>query len=389
MWITNRNIATSDRHVSGEGHPPSGVATNPDAVHVRDFLFVRYSAPCRAPLRAHGTVRRSEHRREADVRLGFGGVGLGSAGGGRSVGTDVRLVEEAVDLGVTVFDTAAAYGYGASERILGDALRRRRDEVVLATKGGYVFRERSAPEQAARRLAASGLRRLRRPGAPGGGGGTGTAGAYRDHDLSPSHLRAAVEGSLRRLRTDHIDLYQLHGPPDVLPGVFDELVDLRTSGKVLAFGIGAESVASAAAWLAVPAVSCVQIPFGVLDPEATGQLFPLLADRPTDVWARGVLGGGLLALAGRGPEAVADDPKAPTIDALRRIGEDAGLGLDELAIAFVRSFSPPVSTMLVGITSQEHLHRNVALMAAPPPDDVVTLVRAVAASARKAPRAGA
>jgi hypothetical protein len=48
-----------------------------------------------------------------------------------------------------------------------------------------------------------------------------------------------------------------------------------------------------------------------------------------------------------------------------------------------------VSTMLVGITSQEHLHRNVALMAAPPPDDVVTLVRAVAASARKAPRAGA
>jgi aryl-alcohol dehydrogenase-like predicted oxidoreductase len=321
------------------------------------------------------------------MRLGFGGVGLGSAGGGRSKGADVRLVEEAVDLGVTVFDTAAAYGDGASERILGDALRRRRDEVVLATKGGYVFRERSAPEQAARRLAARGLRRLPRRGAGAEAGPARPGGSYREHDLSPSYLRAAVEGSLRRLRTDRIDLYQLHGPPEVLPGVFDELVDLRTSGKVLAFGIGAETVASAAAWLAVPAVSCVQIPFGVLDPEATDELFPLLANRPTDVWARGVLGGGLLALAGRDPAAVAGDPKAPTIDALRRITEDTGLALDELAIAFVRS-SSEVSTMLVGITSREHLHRNISLIAATPPDDVVARVHAVAAAGKEAPRAG-
>jgi aryl-alcohol dehydrogenase-like predicted oxidoreductase len=205
--------------------------------------------------------------------------------------------------------------------------------------------------------------------------------------MSPSYLRGAVEGSLRRLRTDRIDLYQLHGPSDVLPGVFDELVDLRTSGKVLAFGIGAESVASAAAWLSVPAVSCVQIPFGVLDPEATDELFPLLAERPTEVWARGVLGGGLLALAQRDPAAVADDPKAPTIEALGRIADDSGFGLDELAIAFVRSASA-VSTMLVGITSREHLHRNIALMAATPPDDVVARVRAVAESG-KASRGGA
>src|SRR5262245_56844856 len=98
----------------------------------------------------------------ATMRLGFGCVGLGSAGGGRAIGADVRLVQEAIDRGLSGFDTAAAYGAGASERVLGDALRRRRDEVVVATKGGYVFRERAAPEQAARRVAASVLRRLPR-----------------------------------------------------------------------------------------------------------------------------------------------------------------------------------------------------------------------------------
>ncbi len=314
------------------------------------------------------------------MRLGFGGVGLGSAGGGRSVAADVRLVQEAVELGVTVFDTAAAYGSGASERVLGDALRSRRDEVVLATKGGYVFRERTAPEQAARRLAAGVVRRLPRRGTSGGHAVASGNDAYRQRDLSPHHLRACVEGSLRRLRTDRIDLFQLHGPQEVDPDVFDELVDLRTSGKVLAFGIGAESVAVAVEWLAVPAVSCVQIPFGVLDPEAAAELFPLLATRPTDVWARGVLGGGLLALAARDPDAAAGDPKAPTIDALRAVADDTGFGLDQLAVGFVRSHAA-VSTMLVGISSPAHLRRNVDLMAtAPLADEIVTRLEAVAAA---------
>src|SRR4051812_9318058 len=81
------------------------------------------------------------------VRLGFGCVNLGSAGGGRSVRSDVRLVREALDLGVRTFDTADAYGKGTSERILGRALRGRRDDAFVATKGGYLFRERTGPEQ--------------------------------------------------------------------------------------------------------------------------------------------------------------------------------------------------------------------------------------------------
>jgi D-threo-aldose 1-dehydrogenase len=332
-------------------------------------------------------AQRANPRPVRRMRLGVGCVNLGSAGG-RSTRADVRLVHEAIDLGIGVFDTADAYGNGASERVLGRALASSRDDVVIATKGGYLFRERTGVEQGARRVAGAVLRRASRRVPVGAGTPSGSTGSYRQRDLSASHLRAAVEGSLRRLRTDRIDLYQLHGPQEVEADLFDELVDLRTAGKVLAFGIGAESVAAAVAWLAVPAVACVQVPFGVLDPEAASLLFPLLAERPAEVWARGVLGGGLLAAAERDPAAAAADPKAPTIDALRRLATETGVGIDELAVDFVRTY-PSVSTILVGISSSAHLRRNLALMTAPPPDDdVVAGIRAIAGSAPGAPVVG-
>ena len=98
------------------------------------------------------------------MTLGFGCVNLGSASSGRSTRDDVRLVREAVDLGVRRFDTADVYGSGASERTLGRALATRRDEVFVATKGGYVFRERTGAEQAARRIVGA-ARARRRAGA--------------------------------------------------------------------------------------------------------------------------------------------------------------------------------------------------------------------------------
>jgi aryl-alcohol dehydrogenase-like predicted oxidoreductase len=300
------------------------------------------------------------------MRLGFGCVSLGSAGRGGSRRADIALVRQAIDLGVTVFDTADVYGAGASERILGRALGRRRGDVMIATKGGYLFRERSVLEQRARRAVATVGRGLvgRRSGLGHPGGGHG----YDARDDSPHHLRTAVEASLRRLRTDHIDVYQLHGPRDVHSGLFEELADLRRAGKVGAFGVGAESVAAARQWLDVPGVAMVQLPFGVLDPEAADEVLVPARTAGVEVWARGVLGGGLIERTQRDPSAIADDPKAPVLAALRDVAARTGRGLDELAVAFVRSF-PAVSTVLFGISSTDHLHRNIALMAAPVPDD--------------------
>jgi D-threo-aldose 1-dehydrogenase len=298
------------------------------------------------------------------MRLGLGCVGLGSASGA-GWRHDVRLVEEAVDRGVNVFDTADAYGGGMSERVLGRGLRRRRADVVVATKVGYRFRDRSRSEQSMRRAAAPALERLRRPA---DGSATETSprlsgGSYRDQDFSPVYLRQAVDSSLRRLDTDYIDVLQLHGPTQVCASVLDDLRDLIDAGKVRKFGIGAESVAVAAKAVATPQLEVVQLPFGVLDPEAA-ELFGLAAGRP-EIWARGVLGGGLLKAAASDPRTVRADPKWPRINALLGLSRREGLMIDELAVGFVRA-SLEISTLLLGMTTSEHLSRNIELMETPP-----------------------
>lgn len=119
----------------------------------------------------------------------------------------VRAVRRALDLGVTLFDTADTYGAGHGERILGRALAGRRDEAVIATKWGYTFDERS--RQA-----------------------TG-------EDASPGYLRRAVVDSLRRLGTDRIDLYQLHLgdlPAPRAEALVGTLEDLVADGLVRAYG---------------------------------------------------------------------------------------------------------------------------------------------------------
>ena len=95
------------------------------------------------------------------VRVGLGCVNLGSSTG-TSERAGVRLVHAALDAGITLFDTADAYGAGASERVLGRALRGRREGVEIATKGGYCFEQRSMLEQRVRRLAAPAIAGLRR-----------------------------------------------------------------------------------------------------------------------------------------------------------------------------------------------------------------------------------
>jgi aryl-alcohol dehydrogenase-like predicted oxidoreductase len=122
----------------------------------------------------------------------------------------IRAIQRALDLGITFFDTADAYGCGHSERVLGQAVAGRRDQVVIATKFGLLFNEET------------------REGA--------------GNNASPSYIKSAVEASLRRLRTDYIDLYQLH------PAVNEEqcnavvvtLEELVKEGKIRFYGTAAE-----------------------------------------------------------------------------------------------------------------------------------------------------
>ena len=128
------------------------------------------------------------------MELGLGCVNLGSASAGMSPNDHVRLVRSALDGGITVLDTADAYGSGASERVVGRAIAGRRDAVIVSTKGGYQFRERSAVEQRARRIVGSALAQVRtRTGVGSGTDGTGASASphqnYAAQSFTPQHLR--------------------------------------------------------------------------------------------------------------------------------------------------------------------------------------------------------
>ncbi|MER6592049.1 aldo/keto reductase [Micromonospora purpureochromogenes] len=131
----------------------------------------------------------------------------------------VRTIHRALDLGVTLFDTASNYGAGHSERVLGRALAGRRDRVVIATKFGNRSDERTR--------------------------------RWTGEDGSPAYAVASLEESLRRLGTDHVDLYQLHInglPASAALDLVDTLEDLVTQGKIRAYGWSTDNPASARAF---------------------------------------------------------------------------------------------------------------------------------------------
>ncbi|GAA1894110.1 aldo/keto reductase [Asanoa iriomotensis] len=149
----------------------------------------------------------------------FGGDGEPYGWGEVDDDESVRTVHQALDLGVTLFDTSSNYGAGHSERILGRALAGRRDQVVIASKWGHTFDE-------SRRLM------------------LGT-------DSSPDYLVRCLDGVLDRLRTDYLDLYQLHLndlPVDDALALVDTLEDLVTKGKIRAYGWSTDHPAKAEAF---------------------------------------------------------------------------------------------------------------------------------------------
>ncbi|HEX6468941.1 MAG TPA: aldo/keto reductase [Streptosporangiaceae bacterium] len=148
----------------------------------------------------------------------------------------IRAVNRAVDLGVTLFDTADVYGTGHSERVLGRALRGRRDEAVIATKFGYTYDES--------------LQEI-----------IGT-------DLSPSYIRRACAASLARLETDRIDLYQVHVgevEPAVADDMFATLEDLVDEGKIRGYGWSTEDTTGVRRLAGRERAVAVQFPINVLD----------------------------------------------------------------------------------------------------------------------------
>lgn len=300
--------------------------------------------------------------------IGFGCARLeGVFSKSKSQHETVRVLQQAFEAGITFFDTSNIYSQGESETLLGKAFRDKRDQVIIASKGGYTL-----PNQ--RKLVARlkpvvrplahylGIKRHNLPAAI-----TGTLA----QDFSGASLVQALEASLRRLKTDYLDLYQLHSPPTsvIQAGEFVETLEqLKAQGKIRFYGISAETVADALLCLQYPGISTLQIPFGLLDQEAGDALFAQAEARGVAIITRGCFGAGLLKATLTEQQLQEMTPKWSRIIAYRRIAARHNRHILEMALQFALRIKP-IAVTLLGMRTEAHLRGNLRSLAASPISD--------------------
>lgn len=301
--------------------------------------------------------------------IGFGGSRIGGLFADKH-GTKgaLNVLRKALDSGITFYDTADMYAQGESESLIGTAFRGRREQVILATKGGYCLPAQRNILKAIKPLVrpivrALGLKRAKLP--------SGISGTL-SQDFSPSHLTKALETSLKRLQTDYIDLYQLHSPraPFLQSNAFGEALQtlerLKEQGKMRFYGVATEVPEDAPFCLSALGISSVQLGFGLLDLDALDQ--GTLAEaraRGLAVIARGCFGGGLLKDSLDAAQLKEATPKWERILALRAFSKSTGRSLLDIAFQFCRG-TRAVSVTLLGMRVEDHLRENLRYMQAPP-----------------------
>lgn len=281
--------------------------------------------------------------------VGLGAWAIGGNAHGNSYGptddrTSVATIRRATELGCTFFDTADVYGWGHSEDLLGEALEGRRDEVVLATKVGGDFYH-------------GGVRM----------------------NFDPGYIGFALERSLRRLRTDRVDLYQLHNPPPELmgdPSTYDVLESLKAEGKIGHYGVSVHEPAEGLLCIESGRPEVLQIPFSLFRQEWIEELIPAARRANVGIIAREPLGNGFLTGRVR-PEArfPAGDIRSywpPALVAGRaraaeRLAFLAGAERTQAqaALRFALAF-PEVSTTIPGAKTPAQVEENLGASGVPP-----------------------
>jgi aryl-alcohol dehydrogenase-like predicted oxidoreductase len=276
----------------------------------------------------------------------------------------VNILSAAFDAGITFFDTSNIYSQGESEVMLGRAFRSRRDRVIFASKAGYVL---PSQRQVIARLKpvvrpiirALGLSRHHLPSAVRGS---------LAQDFSPAHVQKAIEGSLRRLRTDRLDLFQLHSPPVevVERGEWADMLEtLQKQGKIRYYGISCDTVDAARASLRYSGVSSIQVPINLLDRD----FMPVIAEaheRGVGVIARECLANGML-IKNVTPEQIrsycrTDEEaaaKAAQLEQHRAVAAGQRRSLTQLALQFVNGLDG-VAVTLVGVSRLDQLQSLLA-----------------------------
>ena len=255
-------------------------------------------------------------------RIGLGAMtmaGTYTTGGGLDDDESIRTIQRALELGVTHIDTAEIYGPFLSEEIVGRAIKGRRDQVKIATKFGLVSHAR---------------------------GGPGVV------DSTATNVKAAVEGSLRRLGTDHIDLYYQHRVDRSTPVEETALAvaGLIAEGKVLHFGLSEASPETVRRAHAVQPVTALQTEYSLWTRDVEEEILPLLRELGIGFVPYSPLGHGLLTGQIRSAADIPDDDWRKTnprftgenfdrnvriVDEVRAIGAEIGATPAQTALAWI------------------------------------------------------
>jgi len=300
--------------------------------------------------------------------IGFGGSRIGALlSGGPAGGVDT--LHAAFDAGINFYDTADMYSQGEGEELIGRAFSGRRDRVIIATKGGYLLPTRRRLVARVKPLLRPVVRFLgiTRKQLPAGASGALT------QNFAPAYIAQAVHASLRRLRTEYIDVYQLHSPqPDIiaseaLPAALHTLEALQRDGKIRYFGIAADLIDHADVCVESSTVQTAQVPFGLVDPDPRQRL-SAWDQQGIGVIARGAFGGGILKDALTERELRELTPKCDWILALRALALQSQRSVLELALQYSLC-APAVSVTLLGMRTVEHVRQNLQRYAVAPLSD--------------------
>jgi aryl-alcohol dehydrogenase-like predicted oxidoreductase len=282
--------------------------------------------------------------------IGFGCNNI--AAGGRSRGEVIATLEGALDHGISYFDTADRYSFGASERLLGEVIKGRRDRLVICSKAGHPL----GLQQRLKDLLKPWARRLKRSKT-----GTRMVGAVRDsfdqHCFEPAYITLAIEASLRRLGTDYLDVFLLHNPPPPVihdGAVFAAVRRAKQRGLIRHYGVSIPQVVLhqedvLKRLLADPQIGVLQTRLNVHYHAAATKLLAEAA-------AKGIAG---IAFEPLGKGDLMDDPAFR--DALSAHPQRTAA---QTALRFAMA-QPGVSVVLVGTTQRSHLEENLATLDTP------------------------
>jgi aryl-alcohol dehydrogenase-like predicted oxidoreductase len=287
---------------------------------------------------------------DSELEVSVAGLGCNNFGGRIGAEQTAAVLEAALDVGANLFDTADIYGGGESERLMGAALEGRREEYVLATKFGMEM-----PESA---------------GAPDVARG------------SREYIRWAIEGSLRRLGVERIDLYQYHKPDGVTPleqtlAALDELVREGLVGAIGCSNFSASQLEQAeriSRERGLARFVTLQNEYSLLEREIEAEVapacerlgvsilpfFPLARGLLTGKYRRGERGPEGTRLAGE--EQAGSDAQFDVLEALEAFAAQRGVGVLEVAIAWLAA-QPAVGSVIAGATRPEQVKANAAAIA--------------------------